>query len=52
MEPIARTALIPAAGKLFHRVWPWAVVLLALGVNVAWVALIVYWLVSMIELAF
>ena len=49
---IAPTALAPAVGTLFHRIWPWAVIIFALGVNIAWVALLGYGLVSIIGLAF
>jgi hypothetical protein len=49
-----QTAIAPTAtlGMLFHRIWPWAAIIFALGVNVAWVALLGYGFVNIIKFAF
>jgi hypothetical protein len=38
--------------SLIDRIWPAAIIILGLVVNVAWVALLGYGLVSLIKLAF
>jgi hypothetical protein len=48
---IAPPALAPADTALFHRIWPPAMIAFGLGLTVAWVALLGYGLVSIIELA-
>ena len=49
-----QTAIAPTAalGMLFHRIWPWAAIIFALGINVAWVALLGYGFVNIIKFAF
>ena len=49
-----QTTIVPAAAfdTRFHQMWPWAAVIFALGINVAWVALLGYELVSFIKFTF
>jgi acetate kinase len=49
-----QTTIAPAAAfdTRFHQMWPWAAVIFALGINVAWVALLGYELVSFIKFTF
>jgi hypothetical protein len=49
---IAPTAPVARNTTLFHQIWPAAIIIFGLGVNVAWVALLGYGLVSLIALAF
>ena len=46
---IAPTA--PVAAPLFHRIWPPAIIACALALTAAWVFLLGYGLVTLIELA-
>jgi len=50
-SPVAAAPTAPRTG-LFHRVWPAAVILLGVGLNIAWVALLGYGLVWLLMLAF
>jgi acetate kinase len=49
-----QTTIAPttAFDTLFHQMWPWAAIIFALGINVAWVGLLGYGLVSIIKLVF
>jgi hypothetical protein len=52
-----QTAIAPTASTAsntgpFHRIWPIGVIILGLGLNAAWVALLGYGLLSLIRLAF
>ena len=49
IAPISLTA--PAAGTLFHQIWPPAVIACGLGLTGAWAGLLGYGLVSLIALA-
>ena len=49
---IARTARAASNETLFQRVWPKAFVAFALAVNVAWIALLGYGVVSLVKFAF
>jgi len=43
---------VPSSASLFDRIWPAAVIILALGLNIAWIALLGYGLVSILGIAF
>ena len=49
---VARTARAASKETLFQRFWPAAFVALALAVNVAWIALLGYGVVSLVKFAF
>ena len=49
---IAPTARAASNETLFQRVWPAAFVVFALAVNVAWIALLGYGVVSLVKFAF
>jgi hypothetical protein len=49
IEPVGATA---AAGPLFQRIWPQAMIALGLGLTVAWTGLLGYGLAKLIELTF
>jgi hypothetical protein len=48
---LVSTAPVPSGTSLFDRIWPAAVIILALALNIAWVALLGYGLVSILGLA-
>lgn len=50
---VAQTVLAPAtAGQLIRRIWPAAMIALGLGLTAAWIGLLGYGLVLLVELAF
>ena len=50
---VAQTVLAPAtADQLIHRIWPPAMIALGLGLTAAWIGLLGYGLVLLVELAF
>ena len=48
---IAPTALEAENDTRVNRIWPAAIICFGLGINVAWVALLGYWLVRLIKIA-
>jgi len=50
--PLEVPPIIAADPKaLFHRVWPTALIILGLGVSVAWTALLGYGAVTLVRMA-
>ena len=48
--PVA--ASVPSSARLFHHIWAPAVLLIGLGLTLAWTALLGYGLVNAVALAF
>jgi hypothetical protein len=46
------TRSITSIAALFHRIWPAAVIVLGLVLNLAWIVMLGYGLVSFVALAF
>ena len=51
-DTLVSTAPVTSSVSLFDRIWPAAIIILGLVVNIAWVALLGYGLVSILGLAF
>lgn len=49
---LVSTAPVTSSTSLFDRIWPVAIIILGLVLNVAWVALLGYGVVSLIGLVF
>ena len=49
---LVSTAPVTSSTSLFERIWPAAIIILGLVLNIAWVALLGYGLVSILGLAF
>ena len=49
---LVSTAPVTSVTTLFGRIWPAAIIILGLVLNVAWVALLGYGLVSILGIAF
>jgi hypothetical protein len=48
---IQEGACFPISSSLFQRAWPWAMLILALVVTVAWAALLAYGCAELVEKA-
>ena len=49
---IAPTAQATQTNRLFDRIWPPALIIFMLALNIAWIVLLGYGLISIISLAF